>query len=280
MNNSNNSRSGGNTNTPLSNKTTNSRLRKACFTLCNWTVDEYNSITQQFNICNYKYIIGKEIAPTTGTPHLQGYVEFNKQVYFTALKKICNRIKWIIPRGTREQNITYCSKEKDFICNFKLPRKLRVLAKYDNVVWKKWQQDVIDIVKSKPDDRTIHWFWEDVGNIGKSFLAKYLVLKYNAIIADGKKDNVFNQIKNWLDENEDDDPTLVLLDVPRYNMGYLNYGTLEQIKNGLIYSGKYEGGQCVFDNPHIIVFANEPPKRGVLSNDRLKEVYIRSIDDT
>jgi hypothetical protein len=48
----------------------------------------------------------------------------------------------------------------------------------------------------------------------------------------------------------------------------VNYGAIEQIKNGLLFSGKYEGGQCVFNQPHVIVFANAEPKEEQMSMDR------------
>ena len=49
---------------------------------------------------------------------------------------------------------------------------------------------------------------------------------------------------------------------------------LEQIKNGMIYSGKYEGGQCLFESPHIVIFANSKPEIENMSIDRwnIKEI--------
>ena len=61
---------------------------------------------------------------------------------------------------------------------------------------------------------------------------------------------------------------IVLLDIPRSAEGYINYGVLEQLKNGLLYSGKYEGGKCLFDDVHVVVFANFMPDRSQFSEDR------------
>lgn len=275
MNNSNNSKEvRGNTKPSPSNKVTDKRFRKCCFVLNNWTNEEYISITQEFNMAGYKYIIGKEIGEICKTPHLQGYVEFGKQVYFSTLKKLNNRIHWDSARGSRASNITYCSKQKDFICNFPEDRQTRLLGKYRETLWKDWQANIIQLVETEPDDRTITWVYEKEGNVGKSYLAKYLFLKYDAIIADGKKDNVFNQIKVWMDEKPGLDPRLIILDVPRKNLDYVSYGTLEQIKNGLIYSGKYEGGACAFENPHVIIFANELPHYEEMSKDRWNIIRI------
>lgn len=249
----------------ISNATT---LRKAVFTLNNWTQEEYDMIVNGLTQKSHDFIIGKEVGES-GTPHLQGYVEFKSALKFRTVKNLLPRAHIEKAHGTREQNIKYCSKDGDFISRFPMPRRERLLMSYDHTIWKDWQLDVINIVNSTPDSRSIHWFWEATGNTGKSFLAKFLFLKYKCIIADGKKDNIFHQVKTFLDENPDEDPVLVLLDVPRSASGYVCYGAIEQLKNGLIYSGKYEGGACVFNPPHVIVFANTPPSDYDWSADRL-----------
>lgn len=138
--------------------------------------------------------------------------------------------------------------------------------KYSNVTWKQWQQDVLDIVSKEPDSRTINWYWEENGNVGKSFLAKYLKLSKNTIIADGKKDNVFNQLNVMLEAKKE--PEIIILDIPRHGRDYMNYGVIEQLKDGCIYSGKYEGGDCIIDDVHVIIFANFPPEETKFSKDR------------
>jgi hypothetical protein len=244
---------------------TNLRLRKACFTLNNYSEDEFTQLLRNF--ADMKYVIGKEIGDE-GTPHLQGYVEFGKQLSFKQLKKINNRTHWERPIGTREQNRKYCCKEGNFVSTLPIPLNERLLNKYSDVVWKQWQQFVIDIVQGEPDTRTVHWFWERSGNVGKSFLCKYLYLKYDALICSGKKDDVFNQVKIWLDNHDQESPKLVICDIPRSGVDFVNYGVLEKLKDGLLYSGKYEGGVCALDNMHVICFANEPPQQDTMSLDR------------
>lgn len=257
---------GGNTITPSSS------LRKVCFTLNNYTDLELTTLLQEFS--KYHYIIGKEVGEN-GTPHLQGYIEFGNPLKFRTVKRLLPRAHIERAKGSKLQNITYCSKDGDYITNFPLPRKERILQnEYSDVIWKPWQQQIIDIIETKPDSRTINWFYEPTGNVGKSYLCKYLCLKYDCIIADGKKDNVLNQVKTFIDENPDKDPTVILLDVPRVSQDYINYGVIEQLKNGCVYSGKYEGGQLVFQYPHVIVFANEPPDLSKMSKDRWNVVRI------
>ena len=59
-----------------------------------------------------KYMcFGHEICPTTGTPHLQGYVYFHNAKQFNALKRINNRISWRTCDASPEANRDYCLKE-------------------------------------------------------------------------------------------------------------------------------------------------------------------------
>ena len=52
-----------------------------------------------------------------------------------------------------------------------------VLEEYANVEWKEFQQNILDLVSDKPDGRTVHWYHEDAGNVGKTFLRKFLQAK-------------------------------------------------------------------------------------------------------
>ena len=244
---------------------TNPRFRKVAFTLNNYTDSEFTQLLDSF--ADMKYAIGKEVGEE-GTPHLQGYVEFGKQLSLNQLKKINNRMHIEKCRGNREQNRKYCCKEGNFVSTLPVPLNERLLNKYSDVIWKDWQSRIIEIISREPDNRTVHWFYEESGNVGKSFLCKYLYLKHDALICSGKKDDVFNQVKIWLDSQDEESPPLVICDIPRSGYDFVNYGVLEKLKDGLLYSGKYEGGVCALDNMHVVCFANEAPLSGQMSHDR------------
>jgi len=149
-----------------------------------------------------------------------------------------------------------------------------MLKKYDNTIWYPFQQKIIDICKNEPDDRTIYIIEDEGGRNGKSTLCKYLDLVYNVLLADGKKDNIFNQLKTMMDTG--DTPNIVILDIPRDNAEYLQYGTLEQLKNGQVYSGKYVGGKCIYNSPHMFIFTNFEVKRELWTKDRIKLINIKT----
>ena len=61
-----------------------------------------------------KYIIyGKEVAPTTNTPHLQGFVSFNTVKSFKQVVKLLPGCH-IEPADNPEAAIAYCKKEGDW----------------------------------------------------------------------------------------------------------------------------------------------------------------------
>jgi len=255
---------GGNTITPSSRD---SERRRWCGVLNNYTEKEFETLRHYFGNLDV-WIIGKEVGEC-GTPHLQFY--FEKKVRFSTLKKINDRLHLEGCRGDRASNLKYCMKEGNYIGNG-LPRDVKgeILNKYKNVVWKPWQQEVIDKCEEEPDDRSIYWYWEETGNIGKSFLVRYLYNKYDVIIGNGKMGDVLNNVRTYI-EVENKDPRIIILDIPRSSLEFINYGVIEKLKDKLIYSGKYEGGTInIVEDVHVIVFANEPPKEYKMSEDRWK----------
>lgn len=253
--------------------TQNFKARKWCFTLNNYENDDCKMLAQFFGSKKMNYIIGKEIGEN-GTPHLQGYFEAKNQIYFSSLKKTCPKWHLEKAKGNREKNLLYCSKDGNFETNFKhailFQKQIEndiIKDEYNNVKWHKWQSDILKLLDKKPDSRTINVYLDRIGNIGKSYLCKYIVIKYKGVvICDGKKDNIFNQIKTMMDDCIE--PKIVIIDVPRSNKDFINYAAIEQIKNGCIYSGKYEGGKCVFRYPHLLLFCNDLPVLEKVSADR------------
>lgn len=259
------------------NTSTDPRIRRWCFTLNNWLDNELKSIENFFAQKHAMFCIGKEIGDENQTPHLQGYVEFKNGLTFTTLKKLNDRIHWEKAMGNRASNMKYCTKGENYITNIK-DRRTEILKKYNGVKWKTWQQKAIDICNSESEPRKIHWFYDPVGNSGKTFLCKYLYNQFKAIICTGKAGDIFNQCVQF-QEIKKDDPEIILVDVPRTTNQFINYTAIEKLKDGLFYSGKYEGGVVQFvDNPHVLVFSNELPNFENMSEDRWEIYYIQDIE--
>lgn len=87
------------------------RARAWCFTLNNYSEEEYEKITKLS--CKY-LVVGKEVGDS-GTPHLQGYVEFDNPRMLTGVKKIIgDRVHLEVRLGTALQASDYCKKDGDF----------------------------------------------------------------------------------------------------------------------------------------------------------------------
>lgn len=60
-------------------------------------------------------IMGQETAPTTGTQHLQCYIQFKKTQRLSAVRKLFNHGTHIeLAKGSAAQNREYCQKEGNF----------------------------------------------------------------------------------------------------------------------------------------------------------------------
>lgn len=90
------------------------RSRAWCFTLNNYTDDMIEMVNAVSSISTY-LIYGKEIAPNTGTPHLQGYIYFQNAKTFLKMKKLMPEGTHLeVAKGDPTDNKKYCSKEGDY----------------------------------------------------------------------------------------------------------------------------------------------------------------------
>lgn len=253
----------GNTGTSSSPKQP-SRKTFYTFTLFNYETIEEEFNRQLKNVCR-KYLYGHEICPSTNKKHLQGFLHLKKAKRWTELDFIGNPHLEPCYAG-EENNVRYCSKENNNIIKYGFPKELKLITPT-----LEWQLEILEIIKAEPNDRLVHWFWSKAGGIGKSQFCKYLVATRDCVFIDeGRKADVMFSIM----EADMDRCNTVLFDVPRDNGNKVSYKSIESIKNGMIYSPKYESKYKLFNSPHIIVFANEPPQSEKLSIDRwvIKEI--------
>lgn len=100
----------------------NVRTRAFIFTLNNYDDEQINHIQWLCDHNVLKYCVyGFEIAPETGTPHLQGYLNFKSQKTFTAACELIPGAHFALAKGTPEENRAYCLKirSKDKVPNAK-----------------------------------------------------------------------------------------------------------------------------------------------------------------
>jgi len=138
------------------------------------------------------------------------------------------------------------------------------------VLWK-WEEDILrTLVWPNSDDRTINWVYEPKGTKGKSKFCKWANFHQKAFwISVAKASDISNVIIE-IGHGE----RVYFMDIPRQTSKCIDhsetYQILEQIKNGMLFCGKYHGGSLMFSSPHVWVFSNYLPKFECLSQDRLK----------
>lgn len=135
--------------------------------------------------------------------------------------------------------------------------------------------ELIDIQKqwlellNEQNDRIILWIYDPDGGNGKSTFAKYMKSIYNCIILEHAKKEDIAYAYNGED--------YVVFDYVRdIDPKTINYGIYESLKNGIMFSGKYESKSKYFIPPKIIVLANFYPDESKLTKDRWQIITIPS----
>lgn len=213
------------------------------------------------------YQFGEEVGDN-GTPHFQGFVQLRKKGRPSELIKI-PQIHWEKANGNEKQNLKYTGKSGLVHTNIeKLIDPLEGKTLFD------WQQEIVDICHSPLDFRKVHWYWNEVGGNGKTSFARHLVIDEDDIlyVAGASKDVkfAFMQLKKK--------PKVVFFNIVRTpeHEDKVSYQSLEELKDGIFFSTKYESGMCVFNPPHVIVLANFHPDTLKLSEDRWHIRYINN----
>lgn len=260
--NSSKQKSGGNTIPQIS------PAKNWCFTVFNLDTNNIDNILSVLNSSNSSnnYIIGKEVCPETKKLHLQCYAEFKTKVRPKHMFEDTT-IHWEKRKGTREQNIEYCSKEEVLhIKGLKVKRKPKLINPD-----RAWQVHLLDQLKIEPDDRTILWYYGEYG-CGKTSMCKYLSVNHGAYCIGGCERHALSMVY----ENQECDIFIMNLPADHRQTGSL-FKIIEKVKDGYFpsYFGTKATGMVVMANPHFIVMANDPPDFDVTNIDPARFVITK-----
>jgi len=170
-------------------------LRACVLTLNNFTEDEYRLM---LGWEGWSYIIiGVEIAPTTGTPHLQAYGELRTRSRVATINRALGNRCWIESRrGTQDQAITYCKKGGNFVergerrdqghrADLDVARRvvvedgMRELARFGTVQQLRVAQIYLTYNEEPRDwQPTVYWLWGRTG-VGKSRRAREIMNQHD-----------------------------------------------------------------------------------------------------
>lgn len=133
---------------------------------------------------------------------------------------------------------------------------------YSTAVFRPWQEELLKYLSDPVHPRQVLWYYDEVGNTGKSWMASYLSSTDGAfIVTNGKLADIahaYNYEKT------------VIIDLSRTQADKIDhiYSLMEAFKNGRIFSPKYESTSKTFNPCHVVVFANFIPDHSKLSQDR------------
>ncbi|KAI0238252.1 Para-Rep C1, partial [Lamellibrachia satsuma] len=147
---------------------------------------------------------------------------------------------------------------------------LSLKASYQNTNWRLWQLKLIEYMQKDPDARKILWYVDEKGNSGKTYVTKWLLTEGDTFrFENGKSADVkfaYEGQKN------------VVFDLSRSQESHVNYEVIESVKNGVVFSTKYESKMKVFKTPHVVIMANFAPDESKMSADRWDIRYLNDDD--
>jgi len=265
------------------------------------------TLTDRETDCVY-VLYGREVGEEEGTPHLQGFVSFSKRLLFARVQKCLPGNPHLEVARNVAASITYCKKDGDFfefgsppgsagsrsdLESFKIAVKsgvkdLKVIREEHSEVYSKytrfcleyvadhypgkeledhplrpWQENLLGILSGEPDDRSIVFVVDEVGNSGKTWFAHWYSQKNEncQVMLPGKKADMAYALDSQI--------RVLFVDAPRSKQGeYLQYDFLEDVKNGYVFSTKYESRIKTLKRCHLVVSMNEQPDMTKLSMDR------------
>lgn len=243
------------------------QLKYWFFTYNNYPIESIETLLVLFKKICIKFVFQKEIGES-GTPHLQGCIHLHKKMRWSEFK-LSSDIHWEQVHNVRAA-FDYCQKDEtrdgDEIWRWPIRTELNIIT-----ALKPWQQQIVTLTKDIPDDRTVNWIYDPVGNMGKTVFCKYMYARHDAIICTGggAKD-IACLLAILRDAGRDlNEKTTFLFNLSRTTEG-ISYKGIEAVKDGLMTSQKYETSTLVFNCPHVWVLSNQEPDIHRLSGDRWK----------
>lgn len=272
------------------------KVRDYCFTCNNYTPLQIETV----KALKYKYLVfGFEIAPTTGTPHLQGYIYLKSAMSQQAIRKALKGFSLYKCGGTAQQNYDYCTKDNNFFQDGTMPEqgKRTDIDKVREIVTETGRmRDVVATAQSYQSIRVaevyltyhekkrdwmphIKWFWGPTGT-GKSHMARELLP--NAYVC-----GETNQWWQGYDAHED----VIIND---FRPEFCKFATLLNLFDKYAQMVMTKGGSRQLLAKRMVITCPEHPKdlfEGRVSEDiqqfirRLKEIryfgdrYIEEVDD-
>lgn len=242
------------------------RHRAYCFTLNNYTMSDEFCCSMISKKAIYM-IVGKETCPTTGTPHLQGFIRLKNAMTFNNIKSALPRAHIVVANGSDAENKAYCSKENNILIETGTPSEgqgKRTDLKEIAQLIKNKQVSIEDIMFDYPDmylrysrsfekmfnavlvprsePPKVFWRWGLAG-LGKT---RYCIDNHPShFIKDGTM---------WWDGYNQQE-AIIIDDFDNQ----IPYRTLLRMLDRYQYQGQVKGGYVQINSPYIYITCEYPP---------------------
>lgn len=247
------------------------KKRSFVFTINNPKLDPQEFVELIRNMKATALLFQHEVGEN-GTPHYQGWLRFKNARLFGGL---CTELGgWVRPCKSDIAARKYCSKKRTRIADpfgFGCDEAKEDVTTISEENFYPWQRDLVEELRGEAHPREIIWRWSVAGNVGKSSFCKWLVKHMGAMVFSGKAADIKAALAD-LDEAGKPMPPVLVWDIPRSQETYVSWQALEEVKNGLFFSGKFHGRQVMFNTRHVLVFANFEPDESRLSSDRWSNI--------
>ena len=134
------------------------------------------------------------------------------------------------------------------------------LEKFSEQPLRSWQYNLLKERMMQPEDRKIIWFCDQQEGCGKTWATKACFSKFECIRFENSKSADIKHAYNG--------EKVVFFDLTRSQLEHFNYEAMESVKNGIMFSSKYDSAMKIFDSPHVVVMANWAPDTSKLNDDR------------
>lgn len=267
-------------------------------------IEQLRSIPSTYKVWGY------EEAPTTGTKHVHAYIQLESKhrksyiidylpradVRPSLAKKPDQAVHYVKKCGNFEEQgmlkkqgtntneiyemIMACETWQEVLKIKGIDRRIKYAEQVfaqkkpkplEGVKLRKWQKRLLEELRHPADDRKIYYVVDEKGGKGKTFFANYLFRNEGACYLRPSKGTDIAYMY--------DNQRIIVYDIPRSSdEQYINWGMIEQLKDGLVMSGKYTSKiKWRDDKAHVVIMANTFPPHGVFSEDRLVVIDLAEV---
>lgn len=207
----------------------------------------------------------------TGYRHYQGQIHLKKKSRITTLKKVLgmDTIHLSPTSKTNTEDWSYASKQDTRVDGPWTSEDLPIPSDIQAIkMLLPWQNDVLTYPS---DGRKVLVVLDQVGNIGKSTLVRFMECRKLGcwIPALGSYKELMGFAISFPPAR------LYIIDMPRALISSLSkkdihglWSAIETLKDGIQFDIRYKGRKRIIERPTVVVFTNEMPDLNMLSFDR------------